>query len=233
VERHFSDVPTRPAPEPPDLDEPDLAGERRHAYVDNLAPLPAFAAAWRVPDPVEDFGAYMPFVVLANLLADGNASRLVQRLVLTDRSATKVDAYVSLSSEPFFVRDPTALIIQARLQQGATVDPVLAAVVQECDRLAQGGLAEGELARTVSRMSARLLREADVALTRALYYAVLERQRGDAALADALPGLLAEVTEEQVRRAAACLVPSRRAVVEVIQGRAGTTGRSAGRRSAE
>ena len=218
VERHFGDVPARPAPQRPDFTEPDIAGERTEAYTDQLAPLPAFAAAWRVPDPIGDFSAYLPYVVLAEVLTDGDASRLVQRLVLTDRSVTTIGGYVSFMGEPFDVRDPTALLLQAHLPPGGSVSAVLAAIGEECDRLAQDGLAEGELARTVARMSTHLLRDADTVLSRALHYAVLEQQRGDAALAGELPRLLTDVTEEQVRAAAAALVPSRRAVVEVVPG---------------
>jgi zinc protease len=218
VELHFGDVPARPAPPRPVFAEPDLAGERHSSYTDGLAPLPAFASAWRVPDPIDDFAAYLPYVVLAEVLTDGDASRLVQRLVLTDRSATNVVGYVSVMGEPFDVRDPTAMILQAHLPPGGAVEPVLATVAEECDRLAQDGLTEGELARTVARMSTHLLREADTALSRALQHAVLEQQRGDAGLAEALPGLLAGVTGEQVRAAAASMVPARRAVVEVIPG---------------
>jgi predicted Zn-dependent peptidase len=218
VERHFSDVPARPAPTRPSFVEPDLTGERREAYTDRLAPLPAFAAAWRVPDPVGDFAAYLPYVVLAEVLTDGDASRLVQRLVLTDRSVTSVAAYVSFMGDPFDVRDPTAMLLQAHLPPGGDVTAVLASAYEETDRLAQHGLEPGELARTVARMSTHLLRDADTVLNRALSYAVMEQQRSNPVLVGELPRLLAEVTEEQVRAAAAALAPGRRALVEIIPG---------------
>jgi zinc protease len=221
IERHFSDVPERPAPERPDFDEPDLTTERRDAYTDRLAPLSAVAAAWRVPDPATDFAAYLPYVVLAEVLTDGDASRLVRRLVLTDRSVTSVGGYVGFMGEPFEVRNPTALLLQAHLPPGAGtpgVDSVLAVVGEECDRLAQDGLEPGELARPVARMGTHLLRDTDAVLGRALRMAVVEQQRGDAGLVGELPRLLSEVTEEQIRAAAASLVSSRRAVVEVIPG---------------
>jgi zinc protease len=218
VERHFGDVPARPAPGWQAFGEPDLTSERAEAYTDRLAPLPAFAAAWRVPDPISDFRAYLPFVVLAEVLTDGDASRLVRRLVLTDRSVTSVAGYVSVMGDAFDVRDPTALLVQAHLPPGGRAGPVLAATAEECDRVAQDGLEQGELARTVARMSTHLLRDADTILSRALHYAVIEQQRGDASLAGELPSLLSEVTEEQVRAAAATLVASRRSVVEVIPG---------------
>jgi predicted Zn-dependent peptidase len=218
VERHFTDVEARPAPIRPDFAEPDLTGGRSQTYTDRLAPLPAFAAAWRVPDPISDLAAYLPYVVLAEVLTDGDASRLVQRLVLTDRSVTSVSGYVSFMGDPFDVRDPTSLLLQAHLPPGGAVDPVLGAVHEETDRIAQGGLEPGELARTVARMSTHLLRDADTVLNRALHNAVLELQRGDASIADELPRLLTEVTEDQVRAAAASLVPDRRAMVEVVAG---------------
>jgi len=218
VERHFSDVPARPAPARPDFAEPDVTAERRQSYVDKLAPLPAFAAAWRVPDPLTDFAGYLPYVVLAEVLTDGDASRLVRRLVLTDRIATSVGGYVSFMGEAFDVRDPTALLLQAHLPSGGSVDRVLAVAAEELDRVATDGLEPGELDRTVARMSTHLLREADTVLGRALYYAVHEQQRSDPALSHELPHRLAEVTAEQVRAAAAALTTARRATVEVVPG---------------
>jgi len=218
VERHFGDVPARAAPVLPDFDEPDITEERRQDYVDKLAPLPAFASAWRVPNPVTDFEAYLPFVVLAEVLTDGDASRLVHRLVLKDRLATSVGGYVSFMGEPFEVRDPTALLLQAHLPPGGSVDRVLAVTSEEVDRVAQDGLAAGELERTVARMAARHLREQDTILSRALQHAVHEVQRADPMLAANLPARLVEVTEEQVRAAAATLSANRRATVEVLPG---------------
>jgi hypothetical protein len=67
-------------------------------------------------------------------------------------------------------------------------------------------------------MSTHLLRDTDTVLTRALHYAVHEQQRSNPGLSHELPALLAEVTEDQVREAAAALTPGRRATIEVIPG---------------
>ncbi len=218
VQRHFGDVPARPAPPRPDFAEPDLDGERQHRYSDRLAPLSALAASWRVPDPIGDLTAYLPYVVLAEVLTDGDASRLVQRLVLRDRSVTSVAGYVGFMGDPLDVRDPTALVLQAHLPPGGEVAAVLAVVAEETDRVAQDGLARGELARIVARITTHLMRDADTVLQRALGHAILEQQRGDAAIAEQIPRLLAEVTEDQIRAAAARLTPRRRASVEVVPG---------------
>ncbi|GAA5183599.1 pitrilysin family protein [Rugosimonospora acidiphila] len=223
VEAQFGDVPAGPAPKRPDFQEPDLTAERRSAYVDRLAPLPAVASAWRVPNPIDDFTAYLPYVVLAEVLTDGDASRLVQRLVMRDRAATSIGGYLGFMGEPFETRDPTALLLQAHLPPSGDVDKVLRTIDEETDRIATDGLTTGELERTVARMGTHLLRDTDAVLGRALRMAVLEQQRSDPGLINELPRLLSQVTEEQIVAAAAQLRPQRRATVEVQVGNSGGT----------
>jgi predicted Zn-dependent peptidase len=218
VERHFNSVPARPAPVRPSFAESDLTAERRQSYPDRLAPLPAVAAAWRVPDPVADLADYLPYVVLAEVLTDGDASRLVERLMLRDRTVTSIGGYLGFMGEPFGVRDPTALLVEAHLPPDGDVEKVLRTIDEETARLATDGLVDGELARTQARMATHLLRGTDAVLGRALQMAVLEQQRGAPDLLNELPRLIGEVTEEQVRAAAATLRPERRAAVEVIPG---------------
>jgi predicted Zn-dependent peptidase len=218
VHAHFGDVPKRRAPKRPDFDEPDLTAERRDSFHDRLAPLPAIASAWRVPNPIGAFADYLPFVVLAEVLTDGDASRLVQRMIQRDRSATAVGGYIGFMGEPFEVRDPTVMLLQAHLPVGGDVDKVLRTVDEECERIATDGLDDGELARVQARMATHILREHDPVLGRALRMAILEQQRGDATVMNDLPKLIGDVTAEQVIAAAATLRPERRASMEVRPG---------------
>ena len=218
IERHFGDVAKRKAPKRPSFQEPDLSAERRESYVDDRAPLPAVASAWRVPDPISDFTGYLPYVVLAEVLTDGDASRLVRRLIQQDRIATSVGGYIGFMGEPFEVRNPTAMLLQTHLPPGGDVDKVLRTIDEECERLANDGLDKGELARTQARMATHILRESDPVLGRALRLAVLEQHRGDASVMNDLPQLIGAVTAEQVLAAAAAIRPDRRASVEVKVG---------------
>ena len=218
VERHFGDVPARPAPQRPDFDEPDLPGERRDVYTDRLAPLPAVASGWRVPDPIGDFESYLPFVVLAEVLTDGDASRLVERLVQRDRAVTSMGGYIGFMGDEYQVRNPTAFLLQSHLPPGGDPEKVLRTIDEELDRLATGGLKPGELARTQARMATHLLRDTDAVLGRALPMAALEQQRGRPELLNELPRLVGEVTEAQIVAAAATLRPERRATIELIPG---------------
>jgi zinc protease len=218
IERHFSDVQARPAPDLPDFDEPDLTGERRESYTDRIAPLPAVAAGWRVPDPIGTFEDYLPYVVLAEVLTDGDASRLVERLVQRDRTATTMGGYLGFMGDEYLVRNPTALLLQAHLPPGGDADKVLRTIDEELDRLAADGLKPGELDRTQARMATRALHGTDDVLGRAQPMAVLELQRGRPGLLNDLPKLISEVRPEQIAAAAATLRPERRASVEVLPG---------------
>ena len=218
VEDHFGDVPGRETPPRPSFAEADLTAERRETSTDPLAPLPAVAAGWRVPDPVGDLGAYLPYVVLAEVLTDGDASRLEQRLVQKDRTVTQLAAYLGLMGDPFDARDPTALVLQAHHTAEADADAVLDAATEEFDRLAGDGLVRGELDRVRARLLAQLFREVDPVLGRTLSLAAFELVHGRAELLAELPALLGEVTDEQVRAAAATLRPDRRGVLELVPG---------------
>jgi zinc protease len=171
-----------------------------------------------VPDPVGAFEEYLPYVVLAEVLTDGDASRLVERLVLKDRTATSVSGYCGFMGDAFDVRDPTVLILSMHSPPGVEPDRVLGAVEQELDRLAADGLDGAELRRVQARLATHLLNQVDPVMSRTLSMAVLEQQRGRAEFAGELPRLLAQVTTEQVRAAAATLRPARRAVLEVRAG---------------
>jgi predicted Zn-dependent peptidase len=218
IQRHFGDVPARPAPPRPDFDEPGLTAERREVYTDKLAPLPAVAGGWRVPDPIGDFTAFLPYVVLAEVLTDGDASRLVERLVQRDRSVTSIGGYIGFMGDEFQVRNPTALLLQAFMPPGGDAGKVLRTVDEELDRLAADGLEPGELERTQARIATHLLRDTDAVLGRALPMAVLELQRGRPELLNELPKLIGEVTDAQITAAAAALRPETRATVEVVPG---------------
>ncbi|MFL6129534.1 MAG: M16 family metallopeptidase [Mycobacteriales bacterium] len=218
VSRHFGDIPERPAPGRPVFAEPDLDAERRKSMNDPLAPLPAVAAAWRLPDPVSRFADYLPYVVLAEVLTDGDASRLEQRLVQKERTVTQLAAYLGLMGDPFDVRDPTALVFQAHHAPTASADHVLDAATEEFDRLATSGLAPGELDRVRARIIAQVFRDVDPVLGRTLALATAELVHGRAELLTELPARLAEVTAAQVQDAAATLRPDRRAVLELVPG---------------
>ena len=214
AEQHFGDIPSRTVALPPTFSEPHLTAERRAIVLDKLAPAPAVAMAWRTPDPA-DLAGYLPYVVLAEVLTDGDAARLQDRLLLRDRSATSVGGYLGIMGDPLDARDPTPLMLEVHHAPEVSADTLIASVDEEIERLAHDGLLPGELDRTVARMVARHLREIDPVLGRATQAAVYEQQRGRAELLNELPALLAAVSVSDVIAAAAMLRRDNRAVLEL------------------
>lgn len=224
VGKYFGDIPARPTPRRPTFAEPAVTHERRSEQVDALATVPALAAGWRMPHPTKEFDAHLATVVLGEVLAEGDASRLQQRLVLRDRSAVSVEAYAGTFGDPFEQRDPQLFTVTAVHPQAVTADTVLDAAQEEIDRVASDGLDAEELRRVHARLQAQLLRQTDQVLGRTLHLAMFEQQRDRAELVWELPALLAAVDGEAVRDAAARLSARARSVLVLAAGAADAAG---------
>jgi predicted Zn-dependent peptidase len=214
VERHFGDIPARRTPKRPSFAEKPIAGERRGVVRDRLAPAPAVALGWRTTNPA-NLDKYLPYVVLAEVLTDGDAARLQDRLLLRDRSVTSVGGYLGIMGDSHDARDPTPLMIEVHHPDETPVESVVGAIDEEIERLASDGLDDTELARTVARMTARYLRELDPVMGRAQQLSVFEQQRSRAELVNELPELLEQVTPKAVQKAARTLGPDNRALLEL------------------
>jgi zinc protease len=215
VQRWFGPVAARPVPPVPPTGEPLPTGVRTAVVEDALAPAPALAIGFRVPDPVGDFDRYLGTVLLAELLSEGDASRLERRLVHDDRIAIAQSSYVGLFGDPFDVRDATLLTTQVHHPAAVAAERVQAAVHEEVLRVAEDGVGADELGRVKARTEAQLLRQADSVLGRTLGFAAAELVHGRAELAGELAARLAAVTPDQVQLAARDLDPGTAAVLEL------------------
>lgn len=214
IVKHFGDVPARPRPERPSFAEPRPETEKRGTHPDAHAPLPALAIGYRMPDPIGELDAYLAHIVLAGVLADGDGSRLEQRLVHTDGLVTDLSASAGLFG-PFEARDPDTFSITAIHPGEVTEQQVLDAVDDELEKLAATPPSAEELAKVTARWTANLHSEHDRLMSRTLGLGSLELLYGDAALMYDLPGRIGSVTPEDVSTAAKALRPDSRAVLLV------------------
>jgi zinc protease len=218
IEKHFGDIRKRRAAKRPSFAEPPLTAERRDTHQDPHAPIPAVAIGYRVPDPVRRLDELLATLLLAEVLSDGDASRLQRRLVHDDRLVTDIAAYIGEFGDPFDERDPTAMTISAHYPPTTSLDSVLSAIDEELARVADDGLERGELDRVRARLVKVLLRDLDAVISRTLEFAKFELLHGRAELIAELPERIAAVDEADVRRAAAALRPDNRAVLELVAG---------------
>jgi zinc protease len=220
IERHFGGVRRRKRPVRPDFAEPPLTGERRAEHQDTMAPMSAVALGYRLPDPAQDMHSYLATVLLAELLSDGDASRLQRTLVQSQRLVTDVSAYLGTFGDPLEERDPTRFNVTAHYSDRAATEKVIAGVDSELDRLATDGTEPRELDRVRLRFASMISRQLDHVMNRCLEFGKFELIFGDADLAQRLPQLLDQVSDADIRVAASRLVPDQRAVLELIPGAA-------------
>jgi zinc protease len=218
VEKHFGGIKKRRTPKRPDFAEPPLVAERRDTHHDPHAPIPAVAIGYRVPDPVGALDSLLAALLLAEVLTEGDASRLQRRLVQRDHLVTDISAYIGEFGDPFDERDPTAMTISAHYPDAAALDAILRAIDEEIARVADDGLERGELDRVRARLMSVLLRDLDAIMSRTLEVAKFELLHGRAELIAELPERLAAVTEADVRHAAGAFRPDNRAVLELVAG---------------
>jgi predicted Zn-dependent peptidase len=154
-------------------------------------------------------------VLLAELLSEGDASRLERRLLHDERIAIAQSTYVGLFGDPFDVRDATLLTTQVHHPASVPAERVQAVVHEEVRRIADDGVGADELGRVQARIEAQLLRQADSILGRTLGFAAAELIHGRAELAGEFAARLAAVTPQQVQAAAGELSPDTAAVLEL------------------
>ncbi|OLF10908.1 peptidase M16 [Actinophytocola xinjiangensis] len=214
IDRHFGDVPHRPAPVRPSFSEPVPTSELRGEHLDPHAPLPAFAVGYRMPDPINELDGYLANLVLAAVLAEGDGSRLQQRLLHREPLVTDINAACGLFG-PFEARDPDTFIVTAVHSPEVAQERVLTAVDEELDKLAAAPPSEQELAKVTARWVAGLHREHDRLIARTLAFGSLELLYGDPGLVHQLPERISAVTPDAVAAAAKALRPDARAVLTV------------------
>ncbi|MDT7800634.1 MAG: zinc protease [Actinomycetota bacterium] len=221
IEKHFGDVPHRPAPQRPSFAEPLPTTELRGENVDPHAPLPALAVGYRMPDPINDVDGYLAYLVLAGVLTDGDGSRLQQRLVHKEPLVVDIGAGAGLFG-PFEARDPDTFTITLIHPHEVARERVLAALDDELQKLADSPPSDEELRKVTARWTASLHSEHDRLVSRTLALGSFELLYGDASLVYKLADRMSAVTSEAVSAAAKALRPDARAVLVVKPASEGT-----------
>ena len=126
VEKHFGGIAKRRAPKRPSFAEPPLTAERRDdAPRRRTRRSRRSRSATACPTRSATLDALLANVLLAEVLSDGDASRLQRRLVQRDHLVTDIGAYVGEFGDPFDERDPTAFTITAHYPDAASLDAIL------------------------------------------------------------------------------------------------------------
>jgi zinc protease len=148
VERWFGEIPSGPPVRPVEVLSPALNEERRIVQEDRVQ-LPRLYMVWQTPPAYGPGNAEVK--ILSDLLANGNASRLRQRLIDTSQIAQDVQAYqwdLGLSS---------VLWISATARPGHTLAELEGVIEDEIRRLHQEPPTAREVQRAVNKHEAAFL----------------------------------------------------------------------------
>jgi zinc protease len=215
VERHFADVPARPAPLRPSFAEPPLTSVREADQQDAHAPVPALAVGWRLPDPVGQLREYLAFVLLGAILSDGEASRLQSTVVAKAQLATDIWAHPGLLGGPLDARDPDVFVLGAIHSADVPAGRVIEAADAQIATLAGDGPTPEECLRAAARFTASLYRDSDNLGSRTRNLGALELLHGRAELLAELPQLISGIKPADIATAAGQLPPDARAILRI------------------
>ncbi len=165
----------------------------RDAIVEDAhAALPALMYGWPIP-PTSDADHYA-LEMAANLLADGESSRL-HRLLVRDKSvAASVEAGTNRN------RGPDAFEVTVKLASGASMANVARLVDEQIALLARTPPSEAEMTKLRHRAGARYLLGLQSNFARAQQLAEFELFRGDANLINLELARVLAVTSDDIRR---------------------------------
>ena len=139
IEKRFAGIPRQPAPDPVTTVEPEQQGERRVIVDKEGAQAPLLALAYHVGRKADAETRTLDLLVAA--LADGESSRLHQRIVEKEQAAVQVGSYLSTGF------DPGLVTIYAVLPPGGDPAKVEALIDEELQSVISKGLAAAELSK--------------------------------------------------------------------------------------
>jgi predicted Zn-dependent peptidase len=140
-------------------------------------------------------------VVLGELLADGDASRLYQSLVKGQQLALQLESFTGAGS-PWEYDGPALFTVLAIYKPTATADQLLAAIDAEIAKIIHDGVDAATLQAVKTRLLAHWYDDMEGFMDRADTLAILQALWGDASIANKVPDWIAAVRSADLQRVA-------------------------------
>ncbi len=154
IAKYFASIPARQQPARPDLSEPVQQAGKRDSYTDRLAPRPALALAWQVPD--RGTPEHSAFGLLDQILLQGEDSVLWQRLVQQRGYAGSVGGGINLLGNQFTYDGPMLWMLYLIHDPAAAPEAIVADVDAEIARIQSAPPTAEELERALTKIRAAL-----------------------------------------------------------------------------
>ncbi|MEP6743354.1 MAG: pitrilysin family protein, partial [bacterium] len=191
VNKYFEDIPSQAAPPPVDTSEPEDVARTQEIYYDQLAPAPAFVLGWKIPPRrTPDFYALS---LAADLLFEGDSSRLYQKLVKGDESVVSIQGGIDER------RGPSALYIFALPKPGEEVATIRDQIFAEVRALKTSGPFAEEMEKLRNSLCNDVVRGRQSTMYRAQRLAEYALYDSDPTLMDSELEHYLSITPEQIR----------------------------------
>ncbi len=193
VRKYFDDIPSQPPPPPVDVSEPEDVARMHEVFDDPLAPAPAFVLGWKIPPRrTPDFYALS---LAADLIFEGDSSRLYQKLVKGDESVVSIQGGIDER------RGPSALYIFALPKPGEEVGAIRDQIFEEIRALKTSGPSAAEMEKLRNSLCNDVVRGRQSTMYRAQRLAEYALYDNDPTLFDSELDHYLSITPEQIRSA--------------------------------
>ncbi len=211
IEQYFEAIPRQPAPPPVDVSEPTEVAQTLERFYDKLAPAPAFVLGWKIPP--RRTPDYYALTLAADLLFEGDSSRLYQKLVKGDESVVSIQGGVDER------RGPSAWYIFALPKPGEEVAAIRGKIYEEIEGLAATGPSQAEMEKLRNSMCNDAVRSRQATMYRAQRLAEYALYDGNPLLIDTELDHYLGITADQIKNAVSrFLNVENRVVLDIIPG---------------
>ncbi|MFN2512474.1 MAG: M16 family metallopeptidase [Pyrinomonadaceae bacterium] len=209
VEKYFAEIPSQPDPPPVDVNEPGEVARTQETFFDKLAPAPAFVLGWKIP--ARRTPHYYALTLAAELLFEGDSSRLYQKLVKGDESVVSIQGGVDER------RGPSAWYIFALPKPGEEVAVIRDQIFDEIKRLGTSGPSESEMEKLRNSLCNDAVRGRQSTMYRAQRIAEYALYDGDPHLIDSELDQYLRITAEDIKGAVSRFLDvENRVVLDII-----------------
>ncbi len=211
VKRYFEGIPSQTAPPPVNVDEPEDVTRKHEIFYDKLAPAPAFVLGWKIP--ARRTPTYYALSLAADLLFEGDSSRLYQKLVKGDESVVSIQGGIDER------RGPSAWYIFALPKPEEQVAAIREKIFEEIQSLASAGPSAAEMEKLRNSLCNDAVRGRQATIYRAQRLAEYALYDGDPHLIDTELDQYLRITANDIRDAVrAYLDVPNRVVLDIIPG---------------
>lgn len=214
IQKYFESIPRQPDPPPVDVSEPAEVAQAEEIFYDKLAPAPAFVLGWKIPP--RRTPDYYALSLAADLLFEGDSSRLYQKLVKGDESVVSIQGGVDER------RGPSAWYIFALPKPGTEVTAIRDQIFEEITRLATAGPTPAEMEKLRNSLCNDAVRGRQATMYRAQRLAEYLLYDGDPHLIDTELDQYLRITADDIKRAVSKFLDgNNRVVLDIVPTAAG------------